>query len=117
MRATAWMGAVLTAAAMPALAAQVTIPPGASIALAEGHFDFGCSNVTVQGALSAGSALVVRTGNVTIASGGTLDAGSAWLILGGDWTNAGTFVRGTSKVSLRDECASGPAHIVGNNAF
>ena len=117
MRARACLGAALLAAGAAASAAQVVIPAGASITLPPTVVQLACADLTVQGTFSPGASTVFGARNITIAAGGTLDAGSASLRLGGDWTNAGTFVRGTSTVALVDACATGPAHIVGSNAF
>src|SRR6185436_4129743 len=45
------------------------------------------------------SALTVK-GGITIASGATLDANSININLAGNWSNSGTFIPGTGKLTL-----------------
>jgi hypothetical protein len=58
-------------------------------------------DLLVQGTMSVQNGLTV-TRNVTIAPGGTLNAGTSLThVVGGNWTNNGTFNCGTSTVSFK----------------
>jgi hypothetical protein len=78
-------------------------------------------DLIVQGSMSAGSGFTVQR-NVLIQPGGTFDAGSGLThTVGGNWTNAGTFVPGSSTITfngtaLQDIGASVFANVVINNA-
>lgn len=77
--AAAFWGALLAGAVQTA-AADIEIPPGASLTLGGGS--------------------IANAGSVFI--GGTLDAGSGSISLAGDWALDGSFLPGTSTVSFFD---------------
>ena len=108
---------VVAAAAAPAWTAQVVIPPGAALALPGGSMSLACADVTVQGVMNVGASQVLLARNVTIAAGGSLAGGAGTLSLGGDWSNSGTFTRGTGTVAFVDGCSLTQARITGTNAF
>jgi hypothetical protein len=110
-------GAALLFACMSSLAAQVVIPAGASVLLPSGSVGLACADLTVQGTMAVGASQVGMARNVTIASGATLDAGAGTLTVGGNWTNGGTFARGTSTVTFADGCATTAAVLSGTTAF
>src|SRR5262245_24605813 len=112
MRARACLATVL-ATASQAFAASLEIPQGASITVPSGTVALACANVAVRGTWNLGATQVGPTNSVTIDAGGTLNAGSATLNVGGNWFNSGAFVRGTSNVVFADGCSTGPIVIGG----
>jgi hypothetical protein len=117
MRARNLLGVALVGATLPALAAQLTVPVGATLAIPAGALALACADLTVQGTLSAGAAQVGQSRHVTIAAGGTLNAGSSTITVGGSWANTGTFARGTSSVVFADGCDTSAAQITGSTDF
>ncbi|MFT3791892.1 MAG: hypothetical protein QM741_12645 [Rudaea sp.] len=96
--------------------AAIDVPSGASMDLADGAIHLACSDLTVAGTLTGGSAMVSGIANLTI-NGGTLDAGSALFAVGGDFVDSGTFNAGTSSVEIVDACGSGVSRLGGSSAF
>jgi len=93
--------------------ASVNIPAGGRIALNGGGLGVGCTDMTVGGNLQLGSGAVFSIRDMRILAG-SIDAGSGTLTLGGNWDNQGSFIAGSSLVSIVDACApaagfSGPS--------
>lgn len=107
---------VALAAARPAHADWI-IPPGSTVSLGGGSVDLACTDLIVSGTLQLGSGTVANARHVTILAGGTIDGGSATVTLGGNWSNAGAFVPGTSAVRFRDVCSLFSASISGSTTF
>jgi hypothetical protein len=108
----------LTALATPRPAhADWIVPAGSTVSLGGGAVDLACTDLVVAGTLQLGSGTVTNARHVTILAGGTIDGGSATVTLGGDWSNAGSFVPGTSAVRFRDGCSLTFATISGNTTF
>jgi hypothetical protein len=102
----------------PALAAaDVIVPPGAIGTLNGATLDLGCTDLIVAGTLQIGSTQVVNARNVTIQPGGVVDGGSGAIELGGNWSNSGGFLAGSSSVLFRDLCALASATISGSSSF
>ena len=104
------------AAARPALA-DLVVPAGATISLGGGSVDMSCTDVIVGGTLQLASGNVANARHVTILPGGTIDGGSGGITLGGNWTNSGQFIAGTSAVRFRDVCSLSTATIAGSTTF
>lgn len=96
--------------------ADVTIPAGGVINLAGGALDLACTDLIVSGTLVTGLAPITNVRNVLIQSGGVLDAGASTINVGGDWSNNGSFIAGTSQVNFVDACSS-TSLISGNTTF
>jgi len=103
-------------AARPAHA-DLVVPAGATLSLGGGSVDLGCTDLIVAGTLRVTSGSVANIRHVTIQAGGTIDGGSGTLTLGGDWTNGGTFLAGTSAVRFRDVCSLTFGAITGSTTF
>lgn len=110
------MAVVVFAAARPAYA-DLVVPANSLANLGSGTVDLECTDLIVAGTLQLASGSIVNVRHVTIQAGGTLDGGSGILTLGGNWTNAGQFIPGTSLVRFRDLCSLASATITGNTNF
>jgi hypothetical protein len=108
-------GAAL-AAARPARA-DLVVPANATVNLASGSLDLACTDVVVAGTLQVASASILNARHVTILAGGAIDGGSGSIALGGNWSNAGQFVAGTSAVRFRDLCSLTAATVAGSTTF
>ncbi|MFL5521158.1 MAG: DUF4214 domain-containing protein [Gemmatimonadales bacterium] len=111
------LGVALLAASASASAASVVVPPGATMSLGSGSVELACADLAVQGTLSVAGGDVGIVRDLSIASAATLDAGSGLIEVGGNWSNAGTFSRGTSTVVFADGCATSPVQLTGNTSF
>jgi hypothetical protein len=120
---SAGVACALLAAALPgalasmAARADVTVPAGASISLDAGGLDLACTDLTIAGTFALAQAAIAQDRNLGIAAGGKLDAGSGSIAVAGNWSNAGTFVAGTSKVTFGDGCGVTTAIISGETTF
>jgi hypothetical protein len=108
-------GAALVAA-RPARA-DLVVPANATVNLASGSLDLACTDVVVAGTLQVASASILNARHVTILAGGAIDGGSGSIALGGNWSNAGQFVAGTSAVRFRDLCSLTAATVAGSTTF
>lgn len=97
--------------------ADLIVPANSVVNLGSGTVDLACTDVIVAGTLQLASGSVLNARHVTIQAGGTIDGGSGFVTLGGNWTNAGQFIPGTSAVRFRDLCALTSATITGNTTF
>ena len=97
--------------------ADLEIPAGGFMGLAAGGLDLGCTDLIVGGTLQTNSAPVANVRHLIIQSGGTIDAGTSVISVGGNWSNAGTFSAGTSLVAFSDICGVNPAAVSGSTAF
>jgi len=93
------------------------VPAGSTVSLGGGTVDLSCTDVIVAGTLQITSGSVANARHVTILAGGTIDGGSGAITLGGNWTNSGLFVAGTSTVRFRDVCSLFTATITGSTTF
>ena len=84
---------LLALAALPTVASaqSVTVGSGSSLSLSNASVDLGCSDLTVAGTLSAGTAGLAQTRDLTIDPTGVVNGNSAMLEVAGDWDNAGSF--------------------------
>jgi hypothetical protein len=107
------------AVAFAALAhADLNVPSGSTIDLAGGDLDLACTDLTVAGTLALGSGRVLNARNVSIAAGGLIQAGSGSITLAGNWSNAGDFQAGTSRVTFTDIAGcSTTSTVTGNTTF
>jgi hypothetical protein len=117
MNRATFAAVVILALAGAANAGQVTVGSGSSFDLGTGSLDLGCADLTVGGALTAGSVGFDQARNVSIASGGVLSGDSATLEVAGSWSNAGSFSAGTSTVQMVDGCGLSSATVSGNTTF
>jgi hypothetical protein len=115
--ALASIAASALAASLGASAAQFVVPAGGSVSLPGGSILLACANLDVQGTMTLGPAQVGPAGNVTIGAGATLAGGSGILTVGGNWTNGGTFTRGTGSVVFADGCTGSAVQLSGATAF
>jgi hypothetical protein len=109
--------ACVVALSTAASAAEFAVGAGASVDLGTGSLNLGCTDLTVTGTLSAGTAGFTGGRDVTIDPAGTVHGNSGTLQLSGDWDNAGTFNAGTSSVALIDGCSLLSASVFGNSTF
>lgn len=98
-------------------AADFIVPANSVVSLNGATLDLGCTDLIVAGTLQLGSGQVLNARNVTLQPGGVLDGGSGAIELGGNWSNNGGFLAGTSTVRFRDLCAITSATISGNSSF
>ncbi len=81
-----------------------------------GIANLACTDLVVGGTLQVVNGTVDTIRNVSIQPG-VIDGGSGLLTLGGDWTDNGNFIAGTSAVRFRDLCGAAGASIGGNTSF
>ena len=102
----------------PRAHADMIVPTGCTMSLASAVMDLGCTDIIVGGTLNINTATVTGVRSVTIQGGGVIDGGSGSITLVGNWSNAGSFVPGTSSVSFIDNAACAAAStITGNTTF
>jgi hypothetical protein len=107
------LAAVLAASAARA---DLNVAAGSVVNLAGAPLDLACTDLIVGGTFVTGSAPISNVRNVVIQAGGSFDAGASTISAGGGWSNAGTFLPGTSEVRFVDAC--GPAGTIsGNTTF
>ncbi|MBW1817533.1 MAG: IPTL-CTERM sorting domain-containing protein [Deltaproteobacteria bacterium] len=119
-----WVAVFLVVTAAVALgpsmimAAGLTVGAGSGMSLGTGKLDLGCNDLVIQngGELALDSATIIQR-HVDNQVGGTIDGGQGSMDVYGDWTNHGTFIPGTSKVSLLDGCGLAMAYITGETTF
>ncbi|CAN5163124.1 hypothetical protein BH11PSE11_BH11PSE11_17870 [soil metagenome] len=102
--------------------AAIIVPAGASMSLAGGTMDLGCTDITVGGNLQINGAAITNVHDMSIQAGtppdGVVDGGSGTITLAGSWSNGGTFTPGTSGVSFVDNPGCSPASTLsGNTTF
>ena len=115
-----FLGCALAVAALAATRfahADLVVPAGSVVSLGGGTVDLSCTDVVVAGTLQLTSGSVANARHVTILAGGTIDGGSGVITLGGNWTNSGQFIAGTSAVRFRDLCSLATATIAGATTF
>ena len=95
--------------------AQVSVPAGSSFALGGGTLDLAGSALQVGGLFSLASGKIDNATNIGILAGGTLDGGSGQILLSGNWTNAGSFLGGSSTVDFLDPGSA--SQIGGDSSF
>lgn len=113
-QATLGLGLLLAAGVAQA---QYVVPAGATSDMSGGSMFLACTDLIVEGTLTAGTFTGVR--HVQIGAGGSLTLGAGGSIsLAGDWSNGGSFNAGTGGVSIVDDAACAPASVVsGNSSF
>lgn len=117
----AWRSLALTLAlpciiALPAFGQGVTVGTGTQFSLGGGSLSAGCGDLTVRGQFNLGSGSANTITNVSI-NPGTIDGGSGSIGLSGNWSNAGTFIPGSSTVALNEDCGTGDSVISGDTQF
>lgn len=98
------------------IAAGINVTSGASMTLGGGTVDMGCTDATITGNFDIGSGIVQNARHFNIA-GGSVNAGSGQIQLAGDWSNSGTFTRGSSQVTIQDGCAISTSALTGDTGF
>jgi len=116
-RACASLAIALALGLMPAARADLVVPSGGQYMTGGGQTDLGGTDVIVAGTLFVAGGTLVNMRNLTIQPGGTIDGGSGVIELGGNWSNSGTFVAGTSTVRFIDSYGLVSRTIGGNTAF
>lgn len=100
------------------VSAQVTIPVAGSFTLPlGGALTLGCSDLGIQGNFSVGAGQIAQAANLSIAVSGLLDGGQGTINVGTSWSNAGTFIPGTSTVIFGDGCGAAPFLLTGSTTF
>ncbi|HEX7271767.1 MAG TPA: hypothetical protein VF420_06420, partial [Casimicrobiaceae bacterium] len=97
--------------------ADLIVPASSQTNLNSGAVDLSCTDVVVAGTLNVDAGSLKNVRNLTIQPGGVVNGGSGVIEVGGNWTNSGNFVAGTSTVNFRELCGAGPATISGNTTF
>lgn len=111
-------GVVLAMALCSSALAQVNVPAGATINVPSGGtMSLGCTALNVQGSFNVNAGQVTNTGDVSIATVGTVNGGQGTMSVSGNWNNSGTFVPGSGSVIFTDGCAPGPLQITGTTVF
>ena len=86
-------------------ATGLVIPAGGALTIPSlASLNLGCSDLSIQGNTTFGSAQIQNIGSLSIGSTGVLNAGSATIQVITSWTNRGKFVGGSSTVSFLDGC-------------
>jgi hypothetical protein len=98
----AWLMSGFLAALAPSAQADWQIPADASVQLSGGHIGLGATDLAISGSLALGAGSIDLARNVSINSGGLLDAGSGSLELTGNWSKVGNFLAGSSTVRFID---------------
>jgi len=103
---------------LPALgsAAGIYVQSGTSLLLDSGTIDMGCGDVTIAGNLNIQSGAIINTRHFNI-SAGSVDAGNGQVELSGNWSNSGTFIPGSSQVTVQDGCATTNSTMSGDSDF
>ena len=109
--------ALLLALATESAVASVTIGGGSVVNFADGTFDFGCQDLAIAGQASGTAETLRSIVNLIVSSGGGLAPGAGSIWLGGDFTNAGTFMPATSRVNIVDPCGNGTSQVSGATNF
>ena len=108
---------LLLAFGLPAHA-QISVPSGGTYDVPTGAtMDLACTNLDIQGAMTIGAGQLNQIASVGIGASGSINAGSGTLSLSGDWSNAVSFVPGSSTVILTDSCGGGPTAFSGTTVF
>jgi hypothetical protein len=97
--------------------ADLVVPANAVVSLSSGQFDLACTDVVVAGTLRLDTGSVVNVRHVTVQAGGVIDGSAGTVRLGGNWTNGGQFIPGTSRVEFRDLCSLPSSTLAGNTTF
>lgn len=97
--------------------AAMTIGSGSVVNFGDGTFNLGCEDLVVAGQGNGTAETLSAIANLTISSGGTLAPGAGSVSLGGNFSNTGTFVPGTSHVAIVDACGNGVSEVSGATSF
>jgi hypothetical protein len=97
--------------------ATVTIGAASNVNFADATVGFGCSDLIVAGQASGDAATLSTITNLSIAAGGSLAPGASQMVLGGNFTDAGSFTPATSRVSFVDACGNGTSTVSGSTGF
>ena len=98
-------------------AAQIVIPPGASLDAPSGSIvDLSCSTVDMQGTLNIGGTLSVDS-DVTFGSSAIVSGSNGIISVGGNLSATGPIDTGNNTVVLRDGCIGNTSQISGNFVF
>lgn len=108
--------ALACALAAPAFA-QINIGAGSTFDFGNAAIDFGCSDLDVAGNATSTAAALAGLRNLAVPSGGTFNAGTSQITLGGDFANGGGFNAGSGAVSIVDACGSGTSQVSGSTSF
>ena len=107
----------LAFALIPAGHASILVPAGGQYSTGGGQTDLSCTDVIVAGTLFVAGGALLNVRHLTVQPGGTIDGGSGTIQVGGNWSNGGTFVAGTSSVRFDDSCGLTSATVDGNTVF
>jgi hypothetical protein len=117
VRMRALLAFLLAFAPLPVAHADLVVPSGGQYTTGGAQTDLACTDVVVAGTLHVSSGSLVNVRNMTIQAGGTVDAGTGVIQVGGNWTDQGSFGAGTGTVQFRDLCSLASASIGGNTTF
>ncbi|ARU05795.1 hypothetical protein CCO03_14870 [Comamonas serinivorans] len=79
--------------------------------------NLGCADLQVDGALHAQTVELADVDNLAVGAAGVLDGGSARIALGGDVSQSGTLIPGSSTVAITDTCGNTESRVSGNATF
>lgn len=115
----AWLvaAAALFSWSLPVSAASLTVGSGSTFDAGTGTLAMNCGDISVAGTLLGGSALFDQTRHFAIQPTGTANGQNATFDITGNWSNAGSFVPGTSTVNLIHGCSLTAATISGDSTF
>ena len=97
--------------------AAITIGAGSALNFGDAVVDAGCQDVTVAGRAAGTTGNLRSIANLSIAAGGNLAPGAGGIFLGGNFSNAGGFSTGTSRVAIGDSCSQGTSQVSGATDF
>src|SRR5689334_15489945 len=95
----------------------ITVGSGSMVNFADAAINLGCSDLTIAGQASSMVATLSAIANLSVTSGGVFAPGGSQITLGGNFSDAGTFTPGASRVSIVDDCGSGKSQISGTTSF
>lgn len=99
-------------------AAELSVPAGATLEIpGSARLQMGCADLNTAGSTLVSAGQIQQAGAVTIAATGALNAGSGTIQVGGNWTNSGTFIAGSSTVMFMDGCSATPASLNGDTQY
>lgn len=96
-------------------AQAISIGPGASWRVGDAALDLDCAALNVAGTFAAQDGRVEGIGHLGI--NGQVTAAAAILEVGGNWSNHGSFLAGSSTVRMSDRCNQAQSSITGNTGF
>lgn len=97
--------------------AAITIGAGSTLNFGDAAVDLGCQDLTVAGQVVGTTGGLRSIAHLSIAGGGSLAPAAGSVSLGGNFSNTGSFVAGTSRLAIVDTCGQGISRVSGATGF